>query len=165
VEVCVTSAMKGGTGKTTFAEVLAYVWQAVFGLSVAVVKPWGKRDGAEVNIVDFPAFQLSDKYYLKRLLKCAHVVYVVDEDFETLHAVETLHIALRGNDVRGVVLNKVIRRPAFIRVYRRLGEVYVVRFDERMAIHRSVGIPPYKVRSVATLDMAKAAVELKKHIF
>jgi hypothetical protein len=31
-----------------------------------------------------------------------------------------------------------------------------------MAVHRSVGVPPYRVRSIATLEMAKAAMDLKR---
>jgi hypothetical protein len=46
-----------------------------------------------------------------------------------------------------------------------LGRVYVVHFDERMAVHKSVGVPPYRVRSIATLEMAKAAVGLKRRVY
>jgi hypothetical protein len=166
VDVCITSAAKGGTGKTTFAEILAYVWRKVFGLSVGVVKPFNDGGGFEVGVVDFPAFQLTDKFHIKRLVRCDGVVYVVDEDVETLNAVETLHIALRGR-VFGVVLNKVLRKPGkeFLRAYGRLGKVYLVHFDEHMAVHRSVGMPPYRVRSIATLEMAKAAIDLKRRAY
>ena len=118
-----------------------------------------------MRIVDFPAFQLTDKLYIKRLIECDRVVYVVDEDPETLNAVETLHVALRDR-VFGVVLNKVVKKPGkeFLRAYGRLGKVYVVHFDERMAVHRSIGVPPYRVRSIATLEMAKAAVGLKRFV-
>jgi L-alanine-DL-glutamate epimerase-like enolase superfamily enzyme len=94
------------------------------------------------------------------------VIYVVDEDYETLHAVEVLHAALRGKAL-GVVLNKVVGKPGreFLRMYGQLGRVYVARFDERMVVHKSVGVPPYRTRSVATLEMAKAAMDLKKHLF
>lgn len=165
MEICVTSGAKGGTGKTTFAEILAYVWRAVFGLSAGVVRP---LDGGSsfVRVVDFPAFQLTDRPHLKALLRCGGVIYVVDEDYETLHAVEVLHAALRGKAL-GVVLNKVVGKPGreFLRMYGQLGRVYVARFDERMAVHKSVGVPPYRTRSVATLEMAKAAMDLKKHLF
>jgi CO dehydrogenase nickel-insertion accessory protein CooC1 len=164
VDVCITSAAKGGTGKTTFAEILAYVWRKAFGISAGVVKPFSRGD-FEVRIVDFPAFQLTDKLYIKRLIKCDGVVYVVDEDLETLNAVETLHAALRDN-VFGVVLNKVVKKPGkeFLRAYGRLGKVYVIHFDEQIAVHRSIGVPPYRVRSIATLEMAKAAVGLKRFV-
>jgi hypothetical protein len=164
VDLCITSAAKGGTGKTTFAEILAYVWRKAFGISAGVVKPFSRGD-FEVRIVDFPAFQLTDKLYIKRLIECDGVVYVVDEDLETLNAVETLHVALRDR-VFGVVLNKVVKKPGkeFLRAYGRLGKVYVVHFDERLAVHRSIGVPPYRVRSIATLEMAKAAVGLKRFV-
>jgi MinD-like ATPase involved in chromosome partitioning or flagellar assembly len=164
VDVCITSAAKGGTGKTTFAEILAYVWRKAFGISAGVAKPFSRGD-FEAQIVDFPAFQLTDKLYIKRLIECDGVVYVVDEDPETLNAVETLHVALRDK-VFGVVLNKVVKKPGkeFLRAYGRLGKVYVVHFDERMAVHRSIGVPPYRVRSIATLEMAKAAVGLKRFV-
>ncbi len=166
MDVCVTSGAKGGTGKSTFAEILAYVWRAVFGLSTGVVKPLDGGGNFEVRVVDFPAFQLTDRPHLKALLRCGGVIYVVDEDYETLNAVETLHTALRGKAL-GVVLNKVVGRPGreFLKMYSRLGRVYVVHFDERMAVHKSVGVPPYRTRSVATLEMARAAVDLKKHLF
>jgi len=166
VDVCVTSGAKGGTGKSTFAEILAYVWRAVFGLSTGVVKPLDGGGNFEVRVVDFPAFQLTDRPHLKALLRCGGVIYVVDEDYETLNAVETLHTALRGKAL-GVVLNKVVGRPGreFLKMCSRLGRVYVVHFDERMAVHKSVGVPPYRTRSVATLEMARAAVDLKKHLF
>ncbi len=166
MDVCVTSGAKGGTGKSTFAEILAYVWRAVFGLSTGVVKPLDGGGNFEVRVVDFPAFQLTDRPHLKALLRCNGVIYVVDEDYETLNAVETLHAALRGKAL-GVVLNKVVGRPGreFLKMYSRLGRVYVVHFDERMAVHKSVGVPPYRTRSVATLEMARAAVDLRKHLF
>jgi CO dehydrogenase nickel-insertion accessory protein CooC1 len=164
VDLCITSAAKGGTGKTTFAEILAYVWRKAFGISAGAVKPFSRGD-FEVRIVDFPAFQLTDKLYIKRLIECDGVVYVVDEDLETLNAVETLHVALRDK-VFGVVLNKVVKKPGkeFLKAYSRLGKVFVVHFDERMAVHRSIGVPPYRVRSIATLEMAKAAVGLKRFV-
>ncbi len=117
MDVCITSAAKGGTGKTTFAEILAYVWRKAFGISAGVAKPFSRGD-FEVRIVDFPAFQLTDKLYIKRLIECDGVVYVVDEDPETLNAVETLHVALRDK-VFGVVLNKVVKKPGkeFLRAY------------------------------------------------
>ena len=166
MDVCVTSATKGGTGKTTFAEVFAYVWRVVFRLSVGVVKPLDGEGGFEVRVVDFPAFQLTDRPHLKALLRCDGVIYVVDEDYETLHAVGILHVALRGRAL-GVVLNKVVGRPGreFLKMCSRLARVYVVHFDERMAVHKSVGVPPYRIRSIATLEMARAAVDLKKHLF
>jgi len=164
VDICVTSGAKGGTGKTTFAEILAYVWRKAFGISAGVVKPFSRGD-FEVRIVDFPAFQLTDRLYIKRLIECDGVVYVVDEDLETLNAVETLHVALKDK-VFGVVLNKVVKKPGkeFLRAYGRLGKVYAVHFDEQMAVHRSIGVPPYRVRSIATLEMAKAAVGLKRFV-
>ncbi|MCI4447479.1 MAG: hypothetical protein JHC20_06180 [Pyrobaculum sp.] len=166
MDICVTSGAKGGTGKTTFAEILAYVWRAVFGLSTGVVRPLDDGKSFEVRLVDFPAFQLTDRPHLKALLRCGGVIYVVDEDYETLHAVEVLHAVLRGKAL-GVVFNKVIKKPGkeFLRAYSRLGKVYVVHFDERMAVHRSIGVPPYRVRSIATLEMAKAAVDLKRRVF
>jgi hypothetical protein len=80
--------------------------------------------------------------------------------------VEVLHAALRDKAL-GVVLNKVVGKPGreFLRMYGRLGRVYVVHFDERMAVHKSVGVPPYRVRSIATLEMAKAAVGLKRRVY
>jgi hypothetical protein len=166
VDICVTSGAKGGTGKTTFAEILAYVWRAVFGLSAGVVRPLDGGSSFEFRVVDFPAFQLTDRPHLKALLRCSGVIYVVDEDYETLHAVEVLHAALRGKAL-GVVLNKVVGKPGreFLRMYGQLSRIYVAHFDERMAVHKSVGVPPYRIRSVATLEMAKAAMDLKKHLF
>lgn len=157
MDLCITSGSKGGTGKTTFAEVMAYVWSVISGAPIRVAKPLGRSS----SVVDFPAFQLTDRRYLERFLRCKHVVYVVDEDLETVRAVEILHAVARG-EVLGVVLNKVLGKPGreFTRLYRRMGEVYVVHFDERLAIHRSVGVPPFKMRSIAVLEMAKAAVDI-----
>lgn len=164
MQICITSGSKGGTGKTTFAEILAYVWKAL-GLPVALVKPLGESFNNGVSVVDFPAFTLSDRRHLKALLRCNMLIYVVDEDYQTLGTVELIHVLAR-KEVLGVVLNKVVRRPSreFVKLYSTLGDVHIVRFDEKMAIHRAVGIPPYKVRSLATIDMARAAVEMFREV-
>ncbi|MEM0483144.1 hypothetical protein [Pyrobaculum aerophilum] len=160
VKICITSGSKGGTGKTTFAEILAYVWKAL-GAPVALTKPFAKSVNNGMSVIDFPAFTLNDKRHLEALLRCNALVYVVDEDYQTLAAVELIHTLAR-KEVLGVVVNKIVRRPSkeFVKLYSKLGEVYIVRFDEEMAVHRAVGIPPYKIRSMATIDMAKAAVEI-----
>ncbi|MGC9131067.1 MAG: hypothetical protein ACP5H5_05720 [Pyrobaculum sp.] len=162
MRICVTSGAKGGTGKSTFAELMAFVWRAL-GNPARVVKPLSGSPGSGLLIVDFPAFQLTDRRHMAELLRCDSVIYVADEDYQTLASVEVVH-AIARRPVLGVVLNKVIKRPGrdFLRQYSRLGEVHVVRFDEKMAVHRAVGVPPYRVRSIATLDMAKAAVKLYK---
>lgn len=115
--------------------------------------------------MDFPAFTLVDEVYVKALERCDYCVYVVDEDLETLRTVETVYV-LNRREVLGVVLNKVIKRPSsqFLRQYSRFGRVHVVSFDEKLAVHRAVGVPPYRVRSVAVAEMAKAAVDILKKI-
>ncbi|MEZ0319087.1 MAG: hypothetical protein ABWK05_03710 [Pyrobaculum sp.] len=163
MKICVTSASKGGTGKTTFAEVFTYILKT-FGISASVVRP--QEDArVGVKVVDFPAFPLSDKTYLKKALTCDWTLYVVDEDEETLRAVEIFHVMTRPR-LAGVVLNKVIRRPSkyFTTAYKRLAQVYVIRFDENLAVHKSIGVPPYRVRSPAVLDMAKTSVDLVKKL-
>jgi len=155
--IAITSGAKGGTGKTTFAAVAAYVWRSL-GVPVRVAKT---ASAAGFYLVDLPAFRLDDKLFVKILSKCKALIYVVDEDFETLGSVERLHAAVKG-DVYGVILNKVFRKPGevFVKAYKRFGDVYVVPFDEKLAVHRAVGIPPFRVKSPATLAMAEAAVDL-----
>ncbi|MEM1597040.1 MAG: hypothetical protein QXP31_05445 [Pyrobaculum sp.] len=163
MRICVTSASKGGTGKTTFAEVFAHVLE-ILGISASRASPH-EEARVGVRVVDFPAFPLSDKTYLKKALACDWTLYVVDEDEETLRAVELFHVVARPR-LAGVVVNKVIKRPSkyFITAYKRLAQVYVVRFDEDLAVHKSIGVPPYRVRSPAVLDMAKASVDIAKKL-
>ncbi|ABL88177.1 conserved hypothetical protein [Pyrobaculum islandicum DSM 4184] len=165
VDICITSGAKGGTGKTTFANVFAYTYHILTGTSTRVVKPLDSYQGIEIAIVDFPAFQLTDKKYLKRLLRCDAVLYIVEEDFETLRAIEILHMLIKA-EVLGVVINKVLEKPSkeFISIYSRFGKVYIIHFDKKLAIHKSVGIPPYRLRSIATLEIAKAAVDIIRKI-
>ncbi|ABP51459.1 MULTISPECIES: hypothetical protein [Pyrobaculum] len=162
MKICITSGYKGGTGKSTFSEILVYVWR-VLGLRAEAIRPFDKGGG--VSVVDFPAFQLTDRRHLAELINCNYLVYVVDEDPQTLEAIEKIHVLMK-KEVLGVLINKVIGKPSkeFLKAYRRLGHVHVARFDEKLAVHRATGMAPYKVRSVAVLDMAKAAVRLYEEV-
>lgn len=165
MDLCITSGWRGGTGKSTYAAVLGYIWRDAFGLSTRLSTPLDRTRGGGVNVVDFPTFQTTDDIYLKRLAGCTAVTYVVDEDIESLRAVEVLHPIIK-REVWGVVVNKVVGKPnrLFLEIYRRFGQVYVVHFDIKLALHRSVGVPPYRVRSPAVLEMARSAVDmLKRH--
>lgn len=164
VRICVTSGSKGGTGKSTFSELLTYIW-SVLGAEARLVRPLERGLDGGVAIVDFPAFQLTDRRHLAELVGCNYVVFVVDEDPHTLEAVEKIHVLLR-REVLGILINKVVGRPSkeFLKAYRRLGDVHIARFDTKLAVHRAIGVPPYKVRSVAVLDMAKAAVRLYEEV-
>ncbi len=164
VNVCIASGGKGGTGKTTFATVLSYVWKN-YGVSVSLSTPL-RRAGGGVNVVDFPTFQTTDVIYVESLLKCHGVIYVVEEDVECVKAVDQIHVIAK-RDVWGVVVNKVFAKPSklFQKLYGRLGPLYVVHFDEKLAMHRAVGMSPHEVRSRAVLEMGRAAVDILKFKF
>lgn len=158
--ICINSGSKGGTGKTTFAELTTYVWRRL-EVSTVLTKPPVVVKRGVVNVVDFPAFSLTDLLYVKSLGRCDSYIYVVDESFETLKAIETIHVIYRKK-VLGVIINKVIKKPSglFLEQYKKFGNTYIIRFDDRLAIHKAIGAPPYRVRSVAVLDMTKAAVDI-----
>lgn len=168
--ICITSGGRGGTGKTTFAEVASYVWSRVWGVRVEVVDlsrmpPKPPRANGEVTILDFPAFQLTDRWMVKLAMLCKNIIYVVDEDPTTYNSVERLHVLLRG-DVVGVLVNKVLGRPRrrLTMMYRRLGDVWTARFDSDMAVHRAVGVSPLKARGVALADMVISAVDMGERL-
>ncbi|MFN3803595.1 MAG: hypothetical protein ACK4SY_00900 [Pyrobaculum sp.] len=165
MDLCITSGWRGGTGKSTYTSVLGHIWRDAFGLAIRLSTPLDRTRGGGINVVDFPTFQTTDEIYLERLARCAAVIYVVDEDIESLRAVEVLH-PITKREVWGVVVNKVVGKPnrIFLGAYRRFGQVYVVHFDIKLALHKSVGVPPYKARSPAVLEMARSAVDiLKRH--
>lgn len=164
--VCIMSGGKGGTGKTTFAEVASYVWSRMWGVEFRRIDLSSPPQTARGRLLlDFPAFQLTDRQLLKLALQCKKIIYVVDEDPTTYRALERLHLLLRG-DVVGVLVNKVLGRPSqhILRMYGRVGDVWTARFDEDLAMHRALGISPLRVRGVALVDMVKSAVDMGERL-
>lgn len=152
------SGHKGGTGKTTFSKIAWYVWRVLYGKPPLLAAP-PNVPFSKAAIVDFPAFHLGDKLFMKVVHGCGGLTLVVDEDWETLKAVERLLVAVK-KEVVGVVINKVVKKPSklYKSLYSKFGEVYVVPFDEKLAVHKSTGIEPYDVISYGTLKLSEAAV-------
>lgn len=175
--ICVTSGAKGGTGKTTFSFVLAWTLYYIFKEEISIINLskisyniktnisiYNIIKKNKINILDFPAFTLYDKTLLTIFKLCKNIIFVVDEDPHTLESTRIYADIAKGR-VAGLILNMVIGKPSltYLLSYRKLGNIYIVHFDEKLRIYRGERVDPVLVRSRAVAEMARAAVDLAKN--
>ncbi|MEL9991028.1 MAG: hypothetical protein QXP98_09485 [Thermoproteus sp.] len=98
-------------------------------------------------------------------LSCRNVVFVADEDPQTIEIAKTYLKIARG-DKLGILINMIIGKPKlkYLISYRRFGKVYLIPFDRELRIYRAEGLDPIKVRSPGVVKMIRAAVDIAKKI-
>lgn len=178
MDICVVSGSRGGTGKTTFSFILAHVLEYIFNDDIIIVNlsriPYKIKTDLRISddlvengvaVLDFPAFRIDDRDMLSYFLRCKRVVFVADEDPHTLTSAR-LYLELAKTQVLGIIINMVISKPKikYLFSYKKLGNIYVIPFDNLLRVYRADGVDPVKIRSPAVARMIKAAVDIAKKV-
>lgn len=179
MDICVASGAKGGTGKTTFSFILGHILNYLYKDNIILINlskiPYNIKtdlyistdisEGGSLRVLDFPAFQMSDRYLLSLYLSCKNVVFVVDEDPYTAEIAEAF-LRLLNNKNIAIIINMIIGKPSikYLIKYRKISNIYLVPYDENIRIYRTEGLDPIRVRSPGVAKMIRAAVDIARRL-